>query len=132
IRIIHSRNYKPIIFILESKPGGEGNLIYQKLKKLEMKVHFVKDKEMKKIIDQVDLILIGADKILLKKWFINKVKTKKLLTLARQKGRPVLLLAFREKIIKTEIPIKHFQKLRPDKNLFEKIDLKLVDEILIG
>ncbi|MFN4111682.1 MAG: hypothetical protein ACK4G1_05360, partial [Ignavibacteria bacterium] len=51
IRIIHLRNYKPVIFILESKPGGEGNLIYQKLKKLEMKVHFVKDKEMKKIID---------------------------------------------------------------------------------
>lgn len=132
IRFIHSKNYKPEIFVLESKPGGEGILLYQKLKQLEMKVHLVKDKEMKKILGQVDLILIGADKILLNKWFINKVKTKKLLTLAKQKELPVLLLAFREKIIKTETLIEHSQKLRPDKNLFEKIDLKLVDEILIG
>lgn len=132
IRFIHSKKYKPEIFVLESKPGGEGIILYQKLKKLNVKVHLVKDDEMKKILEQVDLILIGADKILQKKYFINKVKTKKLLTLAKQKGITIFLLAFKEKIIKKETFIKQSQNLRFDSNLFEKIDIKLVDEILIG
>ncbi len=133
IRLIQQKNYRPEIFVLESKPGSEGIILYQKLKKLKIKVHLIKDREMKKVLNSVDLIIIGADKILDNKWFINKIKTKKLLTLAKKKGIPSFLLAFREKVIKfDESTIKASSGLRFDKKLFEKIDLKLVDRIFLG
>lgn len=138
ILLTHMKNYSPEVFVLTSLPGGEGKVMYKKLKANKVNVHLVDDKEMKKFIINTDFILLSSDKILLGGWFINKVKTKKIVTTAKSLGKQVFLIALKEKIMKknglkrysnTE---KDFKQYRFDKNLFEKIDLNLIDEIFIA
>lgn len=138
IFLIHTKNYSPEVFVLTSLPGGEGRVMYQKLKSYGISSHLVEDNKMKKFVNEADIVLVGADKILPGKWFINKVKTKKLVTIAKSFGKKVFLVSLKEKVMKenelnsyskTE---KDFNQYRTDKNLFEKIDLSLIDEIFIA
>lgn len=138
LSLIYSKKYDPEVFVLMSLPGGEGKIFYEKLLAEKISSHLIRDDDMNKILDRVDLVIVGADRILLGKWFINKIKTKKLLKLARQKKKTSLLVSFREKIMKDKkidngIAInKKSKKVRLDKNLFERINFCLVDEIFIA
>lgn len=135
LKQIHSNNYNPMVFVLKSFPGGEGKILFHKLKTFGISSELIDDSKISPIIDLSDIVLIGADRILAEKWFINKIGTKKLVKLANKKSKPVFLIALNEKFIKTE-RYQSYKKekltLRYDRNLFEKIELNLISEIFIA
>lgn len=138
LSLIYSNKYDPEVFVLMSLPGGEGKIFYEKLVSKKISSHLISDNDINKVLNKVDLVIVGADRILLGKWFINKIKTKKLLRLAKKKKKTSFLVSFEEKIMKdkkidnTIVNDKKSKRVRFDKNLFERIDVRLVDEIFIA
>ncbi|MCX8056922.1 MAG: hypothetical protein N3F03_04855 [Ignavibacteria bacterium] len=136
--LIHNKGYNPKIYVLLSLPGGEGKILYKKLKENRIESFLVHDEKIHQIIDEIDLVFVGADKIVEDKFFINKVKTKKLLLLARKRKKLSFLFALKEKIInETELQVDLQEKLklkrmRNDEFLFERIKINLVNEIFIA
>lgn len=138
VKLMHEKKYEPNIFVLISLPGGEGKILHQKLKKHKINSRLIPDKEMRKILNKIDIVITGADKIIDGQFFLNKIKTKRLLTAAREKNKPSFLVTLKEKIVKESDLIVQSKttassrNIRFEKNLFEWIDLNLIDEIFIS
>lgn len=133
IKLLHQNDYQPEIFVLESRPGGEGKIFHKKLKSENIKSILIKDSQLEDTVKKVDFVLVGADRIYPDKWFLNKVKTKRLVRVARKNSIPVFILALKEKIQKEkDSRNKKLTTFRYDKNLFEKIELRLIDEIFLA
>jgi translation initiation factor 2B subunit (eIF-2B alpha/beta/delta family) len=93
----------------------------------------IKDSQLEDTVKKVDFVLVGADRIYPDKWFLNKVKTKRLVRAARKNSIPIFILALKEKIQKEkDSRNKKLTTFRYDKNLFEKIELRLIDEIFLA
>ncbi len=131
---ILENGYDPVFYITESKPGGEGRIFFEKLSKICEKTNLILDKNLKKIISEIDIVIVGADKIFPEHFFINKIGTKKLAELAKKNSKPFYVVGLKEKIKKSDDirDEKKFLYRKKDKLLFEKIGISLVTEIFIA
>ncbi len=89
MKLMHQNGINPKVFVLKSLPGGEGKILYSKLKNLKINSYLIEDSALDEVIKMIDIVIIGADKILAEKWFVNKIGTKKLVNLARKNSKPV-------------------------------------------
>ena len=130
---IYLKGFEPEIFVPESNPGGEGKILYYKIKKIGAKTQLVKDRNLDKIISKVDTVIIGADKIL-PEHFINKIGTKRLVKLAKKHSKPVYVFCLKEKVVKDKQKLSGEKYLvrKKDEILFEKIEIDLITEIFLA
>lgn len=124
--------YSPEVYVLESMPVGEGEFLYNRLKLFGVNSTLIKDSEMQDYIKKVDLVLMGADRIVSGKYFLNKVGSKKLAMAAKKFKKPVYVVAFKEKIVESEKRSRTVKSDRDavEKTLFEKVDLSLVTKLI--
>lgn len=124
--------YSPEVYVLESLPVGEGKIFDNRLKDFGVNSTLVKDSEMKDYVKKVDLVLMGADRIVSGKYFVNKVGSKKLAQAANKFNKPVYVVAFKEKITDSEQRRKTIKSVRDEveKTLFERVDINLVTKFL--
>jgi translation initiation factor 2B subunit (eIF-2B alpha/beta/delta family) len=106
---------------MESLPGGEGILQAEYLRKLGFKVLLIKDDNIIGHLNNIDMFLIGADRIESEN-IINKVKSKAIAKLFIDAGKQVYVLADSRKITKSVSPVLG--------ELFEKIPRNLITEII--
>lgn len=135
IKLIQRKKFSPEIYVLKSLPGGEGKILYSKLKREKINSHLIEDIRLKNVINLIDIVIIGADKIKAGKWFLNKIGTKKLVTLARKNSKPIYLVALKEKLLaenNQKARGSNGSKLRFDKYLFEKVKISQIDELFIA
>lgn len=124
--------YSPEVYALESMPVGEGKIFDNRLKAFGVNSTLVKDSEMKDYVKKVDIVLMGADRIVSGKYFVNKVGSKKLAQAANKFNKPVYVVAFKEKIINSEPGRRTIKSIRDEveKTLFERVDINLVTKFL--
>ncbi len=131
IYLLKLNQINPQVFVMKSNPGGEGKLLFRKLKQLNIKSYLIEDLKIVQFIKRIDVVIIGADSIYDKKWFVNKIGTRRLLELSKKFDKPVFVVALREKIIKRLRDPSISKRLRFDENLFEKVELNLVTELFV-
>jgi len=98
---ISGQNMDISIVQTESRPENEGHYQAAKLASLGCKVKFVVDAGAAFLMDEVDMMLTGADQIH-KNYFVNKIGTYALMLVCREKGIPVYVLADSRKISNTD------------------------------
>ncbi len=117
------------VFSLESNPGGEGKILYKSLKVKGIKVKLIKDAKLLQIVKNCDYVFIGADKIIDRTYFINKIGTSDLCKISKKFKKPVILIALKNKIIKNRSAekFKNSELRKREKNMFEKVSFKLIN-----
>ncbi|MGQ4892171.1 MAG: translation initiation factor eIF-2B [Candidatus Njordarchaeia archaeon] len=80
------------VYVLESKPLGEGVRTVTELSKERIKVVFIPDLSLGYYMGSVDAVIVGADAIL-KNEFINKVGTYPLAVMAKEQKVPFFVMA---------------------------------------
>jgi len=98
---INSMNVKATILQTESRPENEGRYQALKLANLGFNVKYFVDTAAAFMMDEVDMMITGADQIH-KNYFVNKIGTYALALLCREKNIPVFVLADSRKISNTE------------------------------
>ncbi len=98
---INSMNVKTSIIQTESRPENEGRYQAVKLANLGFNVKYIIDAAAAFMMDEVDMMITGADQIH-KNYFVNKIGTYALALLCREKNIPVYVLADSRKISNTE------------------------------
>jgi ribose 1,5-bisphosphate isomerase len=73
------------VYVTESSPGLEGKQLAKDLIEIGVLVRLIADSAVDSIISDVDMVLVGADSILADGSVINKIGTKKIATLARER-----------------------------------------------
>ncbi len=123
--------YSPEVYVLESLPVGEGKILDNRLKAFGVNSTLIKDSEMKDYIKKVDIVLMGADRIVSGKYFLNKVGSKKLAMAAKKFNKPVYVVALKEKIVDAKKRTRKIKSVREavEKTIFEKVDLSLVTKL---
>jgi len=94
-------NVKATILQTESRPENEGRYQALKLANLGFNVKYFVDTAAAFMMDEVDMMITGADQIH-KNYFVNKIGTYALALLCREKNIPVFVLADSRKISNTE------------------------------
>lgn len=105
----------------ESQPGGEGELQAEYIGKLGFKVIVIKDNDVKDHLNNIDMFLIGADRIEPEN-IINKVGSMVIAETFYEVEKPVYVLADSRKIIDSEWPVKS--------ELFEKVPRELITGVV--
>ena len=90
--LLKNKEFNIEIFVLESRPLLEGRKTAEILSEY-FKTHLIVDAGMGKFMDQIDLILIGADSILKDGSIINKVGTYPLAVIANAENVDVYAVA---------------------------------------
>ncbi|MGB9665212.1 MAG: hypothetical protein ACPL25_09905 [Ignavibacteria bacterium] len=131
---IYSDDFEPKFYIPVSNPGGEGKILFEKIINLGAKARLIPDKNLKQVISKIDIVFVGADKILPGLYFINKIGTKQLAQLAKDNSKQFYVVGLKEKIIecKDEVSESKVSLRNKDKRLFEKIQTSLVTEFFIA
>lgn len=126
--------YDPIFYVPESNPGGEGRILHKRLSQICKRSYLISDKSLKTIISEIDIVIVGTDKIFPEHFFENKIGTKKLAELAKKNSKPFYVVGLKEKIQKSsDIGVEKKNLYRKkEKILFERIELSLVKEIFIA
>ncbi len=123
------------IYQTVSLPGGEGRVQAKMLQNEGFSVEMIDDEKVKKIVSAVDVAFFGAD-ILFPISFINKAKTKVFCEQLHATGKPVVVIADKNKWV-VDQNAEYFKSSAlqvSDKQgtpLFEEIPNDLVDEFLI-
>lgn len=127
-----SKNKSLKVLVMESNPGGEGKYLYESLIHHGVKAKLIKDSKLILAVKKCNLVFIGADKIIDKFYFINKIGTSKITRASRIYNKPVILLALKKKIIKNYSleKIKISSARRKENLLFEKIKISEVNYII--
>jgi len=126
----------------EARPKLEGRIAAKELAKHGIEIYLVADAMMAKSIQQADLVLIGADKILKNGSVINKTGSLSAAILAKYYKKPFVVAASKQKISKQvnftemeeateEIFPKKLKNLNPVNIYFEVVPKSLITEILI-
>ena len=118
---ITRRNLTVNVFQTESRPGGEGVLQAEYLRKLGFNVFLINDDEVIDLMNPIEMFLIGADGIEPEN-IINKTGSSVIAKMFVERGKPVFVLADSRKIIKDERPVKSL--------LFEKVPGSLVTGVI--
>ncbi|MDK2886699.1 MAG: hypothetical protein PWP54_1262 [Thermosipho sp. (in: thermotogales)] len=112
--------HKMNIYIPESRPGGEGFELFEKVSKLNHNVKLINDFEIHKYIEISDFVLTSADGVLENGDIVNKVGTKLLAITANYFEKPFFVLADKTKF---------FGSL-PKDSLFEVVPKSLITAII--
>ena len=95
-----SRRTRPReIVVLESRPGGEGRLFASDLRRAGLRARWVADARGPSELSGADALVIGADAIYSDGSVLHKVGTRRLATIARQRGKPVIVFAGTSKLL---------------------------------
>ncbi len=85
------------VLAMESLPGGEGRTFARELRGCGLPARTVPDRETKRGLGPVDLVLIGADSLGRDGSVVHKVGTRPLALAARRAGVPLVVVAGRSK-----------------------------------
>lgn len=97
---LNSTNVKASIVQTESRPENEGRYQAVKLANLGFNIKYVVDAAAAFMMDDVDMMITGADQIH-KNYFVNKIGTYAMALLCREKNIPLYVLADSRKISNT-------------------------------
>jgi len=89
----HNRSKVKSLQVLESRPGGEGRVLAERCREFIDEVIVRPDEEMKDVVSQVDIGIMGADTVFADGAVLNKVLSAKLAQLLRDRDKPVYVLA---------------------------------------
>ena len=129
------------LFCLKSDPPNEGIELAETMNKKGVKVTIVADSQAGSIMDNMNIVLLGADR-LYEDGFVNKSGTLAVCLLAKHFNVPVYLAVETIKILKeSERSIKPVERdpaevYKGNKNIdvynsyYEKIPLRLVDKVI--
>jgi len=87
------------VIVLESRPGGEGRTFARELRGQGLPARVVADREGLRLVDHVDLLLIGADAVYEDGSVVHKVGTRRLALAAHRLGVPVVVVTGRSKAV---------------------------------
>ncbi len=129
------------VTVCESRPKFEGRFAAKELAKHGLETTLIAEALMSKFIPQVDLVLIGADKILKDGSVVNKTGSLSSAIIAKYYKKPFVVAASKEKIsqetnslIKEENPKEilsnQIKKLNPVNIYFEVIAKSLITKIV--
>ncbi len=90
--MVYLKDYSRELYVLESRPQNEGHRTAEILSQY-MKTHLIIDAAAGKYIENIDLVLIGADSVLKDGSIINKIGTNSLSILAKEHEIPVYAVA---------------------------------------
>ncbi|KAA3614172.1 MAG: hypothetical protein D8M58_18430 [Calditrichaeota bacterium] len=136
-----SQKRKFEVFCLKSDPPGEGVELAKNLNELGIKTTIVTDSQAGVIMNDMNLVIIGADR-LYEKGFVNKSGTLAVCLLAKHFNIPVYLAVETTKILKeTERSIKDIERDTKEvytgdesisvvNSYYEKIPLTLVHKVI--
>jgi translation initiation factor 2B subunit (eIF-2B alpha/beta/delta family) len=85
------------VLALESRPGGEGRRLARELRDGGIPARVVPDAEAARALEEVDLVLVGADSVDPRGNLTHKVGTRRLAAAARRARVPFVVLAGRSK-----------------------------------
>jgi translation initiation factor 2B subunit (eIF-2B alpha/beta/delta family) len=91
-----------IVFIPESRPVFEGRQMAIKLQKAGLRVKFITEAGISRIIREVDIVLLGADSIS-KKFVVNKTGTLVIALLAKEFKIPCYVISGKNKFLENNI-----------------------------
>ncbi|MBO8139855.1 MAG: initiation factor 2B [Thermosipho sp. (in: Bacteria)] len=112
--------HKMNIYIPESKPGGEGFELFEKVSNLNHNVKLINDFEIHKYIEISDFVLTSADGVLENGDIVNKIGTKLLAITANYFEKPFFVLADKTK----------FYGSLPKDSIFEIVPKSLITAII--
>ncbi|ONN26969.1 initiation factor 2B [Thermosipho affectus] len=114
----HPKNLEIVVPV--SNPGGEGKILYDKLKST-CNVKLINDFEVEKYIKDADYIVTGADSVC-ENGVINKIGSKTLAILSKYYDKPFFVIADKTKFFDSKI----------ENKIFELIPFKLITAIISG
>lgn len=85
------------ISVLESLPGGEGRRFVNDLRRAGLPARVILDRRGPAVVDDADLLIIGADAVFSDGSVVHKVGTRRLAKAASKSGTPVIVVAGRSK-----------------------------------
>ncbi len=112
----HSHDNVERVVCIESLPGGEGEILCERLCSNKLDARLIEDNEVETELNEIDCVLIGCDAFC-EDMLINKIGTNKLVDTAQKKGKPVYCLASEIK----RLPADELRKL-PVKDIFERVN----------
>ncbi|WP_296905426.1 translation initiation factor eIF-2B [Thermotoga sp.] len=115
-------NARPIcVYVLESRPGGEGKILVESLRRKRLRAELIEDLLAYRILKEVDLCLVGADYVDKAGNVLNKVGSTTLAILCKELQKPFLVVAD---------PFKFGSRLLKDTDLFEVVPSELITAII--
>ncbi len=136
--ILSNRDLVDQVIALESSPGSEGIDLYEHLSRNGAKVKLVPDSMIAYVVEESNLVLLGADAVDLDGNIVNKIGSRTLAIVARELGKPVLVLAEAVKLI--DVPSRELATLvrrrfriscyELELPVFECVESKYVDAIV--
>lgn len=113
------------IFVCESRPGGEGEIMANNLSANGLKAKVIKDNESETFVNKSDIVFLGADKILRNGSVVNKTGSKNICVMAKNSNIPVFVLT-----VKNKIEQANDRHILFDTELFEMIDSDMITKII--
>lgn len=115
------------VVVGESRPMFEGRGMAEYLSKIGKSVVFVVDAVLISFVDQVDMVVLGADAVT-DDAFVNKVGSKCLSLAARLSNKPVFVLADTSKILNKNALSMYKPKHGPFEELWREPPFKVIVE----
>ncbi len=81
------------VVVAESKPGNEGARMYRALERANISVSMILDAQVANKLEDVDMVLVGAEAIVESGGIINKIGTHQMALLAHAMNKPVYVAA---------------------------------------
>ncbi|MFQ6093059.1 MAG: hypothetical protein ACE5OR_10325 [bacterium] len=103
----------------ESRPMCEGRLLAQDLGSVDISRILIVDGAISTLIDQVDMVLVGADRVS-EKWVINKIGTRGLAIMAKESVVPIYCVCETSKFLPSDL-LPFTQKEKPGEEVWERI-----------
>jgi translation initiation factor 2B subunit (eIF-2B alpha/beta/delta family) len=88
LKLLHSRRMLATVFVLESLPGREGRRAASQLSASGISTQLTPDTQAANVVRRCDLVLTGADTVLLDGTLVNKAGTRDLALAASVAGKP--------------------------------------------
>ncbi|MFO7525639.1 MAG: hypothetical protein R6W68_09310 [Ignavibacteriaceae bacterium] len=129
LKFWHQYNKNILITIAESQPECEGKLLFNKLKKIDVKTELVHDNAISKHIEKSDLLLLGCDIIMKNGDIINKTGSRDAAIIAKYFNKPVVVVSSKLKRISIRKPLIKGRN-ESEKFLFEKVENELISLIV--
>jgi translation initiation factor 2B subunit (eIF-2B alpha/beta/delta family)/8-oxo-dGTP pyrophosphatase MutT (NUDIX family) len=76
------------VWVTESNPGYEGRVLARDLNEMGLPVRIVPDSDVPAILEDVDVVVVGADSVLADGSIVNKIGTRKIAVEAEAKNVP--------------------------------------------
>jgi translation initiation factor 2B subunit (eIF-2B alpha/beta/delta family) len=121
---IRDKKSSVVIYQTLSGPGGEGKVQAEILSKLGFEVKFIHENAAANFMDELDLVIFGAD-LITEDYFVNKAGTFQLSLLFEHYKKPVYVIADSRKMIPgKQLPegLKHqllYEKEKPPEELWK-------------